>query len=312
MVFPGTYNETITVPGGKNNLTIISQTPGAANITAVSPATIITVNGAICTRVSGFTVTVQSGGPFIGITGTGISVINGGSAVIDNNTVIGTGPITTVQAGRGISVDFASAALIQNNVVTNYQKTGIRINGAGTCANVINNTITGVGPTPLLAQNGIQISRGATANVENNTVTGNNYTGADAVATGILLFQEAAAAPVCAQFNTISSNNAGIALSQTIGSLVQGNNSSTNTQFGILVDETNSDNIFVRNTALNNPTFDIEDDSMGTLSAMTANIYLCNICNSDNRDGEICASVSPIPRVIIPPPLTVAPPVAPD
>jgi len=53
---------------------------------------------------------------------------------------------------------------------------------------VQNNTITGVGPTAAIAQNGIQISSGADATVKDNDVSGNVYTPMTVVSTGILLF----------------------------------------------------------------------------------------------------------------------------
>lgn len=203
-------------------------------------------------------------------------------------------PVTGLQTGNGINVDTGSSALIVGNTVTEYQKTGIRINGTGTCATLINNTVTGVGPTSILAQNGIQISRGATAAVENNTVTNNDYTGAGAASAGILLFEEIATAPVCVQFNTTSSNDLGIALASTVSALVQGNNSSNNNDDGIFVDSTSINNVFIQNTALGNGVYDIEDLSVGLLSALTGNIYLCNTCVNDNKD-EICSSTSPFP-----------------
>lgn len=120
----------------------------------------------------------------------------------------------------------------------------------------------------MIAQNGIKISRGATAVVQGNTVSQNIFTLGGTVSTGILLFQSVATAPVCVQFDATTMNDAGIALSDNIGSLIQGNNSSNNTQLGILVE---SDAI---NTALNNPTFDIADFSTGLFSAFTGNIYV--------------------------------------
>ena len=299
LVFPGTYPEQVTIPAGKDNLTIRSQTPQAAIITPppgglVGNLSIVTIN-AQCTRITGFTITGPS--TFQGNLRNGIFVTNGGSAVIDNNVItdIRDNPLSGLQQGTGINVDIGSAQ-ISNNTITSYQKTGIRVNGAGSCSTVFGNEVTGVGATNIIAQNGIQISRGATALVRNNTVTGNIYTGPDdVVSTGILLFQEVATAPVCVEFNRLSNNDAGLFLAETIGSLVQGNFSFNNTQFGIVVDADSIDNVFIRNTALGNPTFDIEDDSVGLRSAMTGNIYLCNICFRDNKNGEICASISPFP-----------------
>ena len=86
---------------------------------------------------------------------------------------------------------------IQNNMVSNYYKSGIVCDGSGTTSNITGNTVTGVGPVIYIAQNGIQISRGAMGTVNNNQISGNNYSAptdtedyftADAQACGILLY----------------------------------------------------------------------------------------------------------------------------
>jgi L-aminopeptidase/D-esterase-like protein len=48
--------------------------------------------------------------------------------------------------------------------------------GSGAALIVQDNTVTGFGPVDYIAQNGIQISFGATAKVAGNVVTGNDYT----------------------------------------------------------------------------------------------------------------------------------------
>jgi hypothetical protein len=54
---------------------------------------------------------------------------------------------------------------------------------------VQDNTVTGLGPIGFIAQNGIQISRGASAVVTGNTVSGNWYTPATVTACGLLFYQ---------------------------------------------------------------------------------------------------------------------------
>ena len=76
---------------------------------------------------------------------------------------------------------------IADNVVSDYQKNGITTNGS-VDAVIVRNTVTGGGPITYTAQNGIQVGFGATALVEDNTVSGNDYTPADTVACGLLLF----------------------------------------------------------------------------------------------------------------------------
>ena len=86
---------------------------------------------------------------------------------------------------------------IDDNIIQNYQKGGIVVDNTGSTAVITNNVITGVGRTEVIAQNGVQVSRGAMvppSNLQGNTVTGNFYLNRSgpttpAVATGILYFQ---------------------------------------------------------------------------------------------------------------------------
>jgi hypothetical protein len=50
-------------------------------------------------------------------------------------------------------------------------------------------TVTGLGPIGFNAQNGIQMSRGATGLVTSNTVSGNWYTPATWTACGLIFYQ---------------------------------------------------------------------------------------------------------------------------
>jgi hypothetical protein len=78
---------------------------------------------------------------------------------------------------------------IADNVVDDYQKTGILVNGSVN-ATLTRNQVSGLGPVPYIAQNGVQISRGATATVDGNRMADNWYTGsADAISCGLLIFQ---------------------------------------------------------------------------------------------------------------------------
>ena len=54
---------------------------------------------------------------------------------------------------------------------------------------MLNNVVTGEGEVAYIAQNGIQISFGATALVKDNTVSGNWYTPTSYTACGLLFYQ---------------------------------------------------------------------------------------------------------------------------
>ncbi|PYU54101.1 MAG: hypothetical protein DMG56_27690, partial [Acidobacteria bacterium] len=81
----------------------------------------------------------------------------------------------------------------------------------GSHAEIAHNRILGIGPTAVIAQNGVQASGGATADIRHNFVSGNVYTPCVTcqvvAATGILLFQSG---DVQTEHNTVSSNDVGI------------------------------------------------------------------------------------------------------
>ena len=91
---------------------------------------------------------------------------------------------------------------ISGNTIRDYQKTGILAKGP-VGATITDNTVTGSGPIDYIAQNGVQISLGASATVKGNTVSGNWYTPVSYVACGILLYQ---ASGVKASGNTLFAN----------------------------------------------------------------------------------------------------------
>jgi hypothetical protein len=95
--------------------------------------------------------------------------------------------------------------------VHNYQKNGITAGGPGTgggpVMTITGNTVTGIGATPLIAQNGIQIGYGSTGKITGNYVTDDIYTGGTVGASGILIF---ASSGVTASNNSVESTQFGI------------------------------------------------------------------------------------------------------
>ncbi len=127
---------------------------------------------------------------------------------ITNNTVIAINQgASGCQEGNAIDVRNSTVSgrpsvNVSGNTIRDYQKTGILASGS-VAATILNNTVTGVGPIDYIAQNGFQISRGASATVKGNTVSGNWYTPVSYVACGILLYQ---ASGVKASGNTLFAN----------------------------------------------------------------------------------------------------------
>lgn len=140
----------------------------------------------------------------------GVAVLGGANLAMSNSTVenIGDGSSSGsgCQGGVGIEVGEATSATtadagtatLNNDVVNTYQKNGITVDGAGSNATINDATVTGAGETTATAQNGIQVSDGATAKINTGSVSGNECddTGGgcgpngftQTQATGLLLF----------------------------------------------------------------------------------------------------------------------------
>jgi hypothetical protein len=75
------------------------------------------------------------------------------------------------------------SGVIDGNTVSAYQKNGIVVTGSGTTASVTNNTVRGLGPVVFIAQNGIEVLPNP---------AGQNPEGFEYFATGLLLFEAGA------------------------------------------------------------------------------------------------------------------------
>jgi hypothetical protein len=109
----------------------------------------------------------------------------------------------------------SAVVTVSNNSVHDYDKNGITADGSGTVATITGNYVVGIGATPLTAQNGIQVSDGATGSVKNNTVTDDVYISPDGgpyfSATGILLYDSGTLSTgLTVSGNTVSNSQGGI------------------------------------------------------------------------------------------------------
>jgi hypothetical protein len=258
LVNPGTYTEQVTV---SKSLTIQGNGAGAI-IQAPATLTADTFGLHVLVEVgSGATVninnmTIEGPNPSINA---GILVVGGATANVTGTTVahIHQNQSTFgVQTGFGIEVGGTGAqavgqvghATITNCTVTDYQKVGIIIGRSGSSGTISGCTITGVGPTSLIAQNGIQIgpqtAPGAT--VSNTTISGNVYTGsgpppagpnptASTQSAGILNFIDSCSITG----NTVLGNDLGISSTNT------GSSSTGTTISGNTVRDNNFEDIFL-------------------------------------------------------------------
>jgi hypothetical protein len=177
---------------------------------SVPQAILVATGSGVTANVSGLALN----GPLPGVGGCGIDefgvlVIGGATANLSGDSVTDIADVDPsldgCQFGVGIQVgreywptssfgnyyveDFVGHATISNTIVSGYAKNGITVDGPGSTADIGNSMVTGSGETAQVAQNGIQISRGAVADVHNNSISGNQYTGSgEAVATGVIIY----------------------------------------------------------------------------------------------------------------------------
>lgn len=229
-----TINKSVAMIGAGSNATII-KAPNALTVNAaIAPgsggqATAIVFATGAATNASMTTLHVQGpGSTACGSIGYGVFVGGGATLAYSNSRITLTRdiapPLSGCQNGTGIRFGAQSTAqvgsgVLQNNTIETFQKSGVIVDNLGSNVAITGNTVTGEVPPPNTAQNGIQISRGATATISGNTI-GSQQCGApscgpsfiDVSATAILLFD---AGDTTIASNTISNSDYGILLSNT-------------------------------------------------------------------------------------------------
>jgi hypothetical protein len=287
-VCPGTYTEQLSIPASKDNVTLRSTQSRAATIkapaTMAEPGDILRVDGASNLTLRGFVISGPLPNALFCSTETraGVFVANGGSVTIDDNQLTGIRAADpnlrgcqngiAVRVGRQATSSFGTATITNNDFDT-YQKGAIVVDGSGSNASVTQNEVTGEGPVNYIAQNGIQISRGATGNVAANVVQDHTYSSApSASSSGILLFESGAGLVV--NNNDVHDNDDNIPLFTVSGVVVQQNAARDSTFYdGFFADSDTSGNQFLQNFASGNQLLDCEDLSTGTGTAGTANTW---------------------------------------
>ncbi|MFO7635287.1 MAG: hypothetical protein R6W76_22265, partial [Caldilinea sp.] len=205
--------KTLQLVGESGAAVTFIQAPATIPAASNPDSTIVRIAGAgIDVEVSGFTVTGPGPSGCSSI-GTGIFVRDGANARIHGNVIrdIRDEPFSGCQNGVGIQVGRSTipttgTATIKYNTIIGYQKNGVTVSGAGSDAQVENNSVTGAGPTTTIAQNGVQVSGGATGTLKSNTISGHSYTPFTWVSTGVLVYS----ADADTEGNTISQNQVGI------------------------------------------------------------------------------------------------------
>ncbi|HEY6507274.1 MAG TPA: hypothetical protein VIY56_04625, partial [Vicinamibacterales bacterium] len=123
----------------------------------------------------------------------GVAFWNAGGKLLDCDVVrVRDSPWSGAQHGNAVyafnNVPGSYAIEVGGCNVSDFQKNGITMNGAGLTANVHDCVVTGNGATAITAQNGIQVAFGANGTLTNNAASGIGYQGSGFVACGVLLF----------------------------------------------------------------------------------------------------------------------------
>ena len=131
--------------------------------------------------------------------------------------------LNACQSGTGVFVESGggqtSDVEISDCSIHDYQKNGITANESGTTAKIHNNVVTGIGPTPGAAQNGIQIGFSAGGAIRENVVANNVWSPCTAVASCLAVATDIL---VTQSDNVrVADNTAGIS---QVGIFVDGNN----------------------------------------------------------------------------------------
>ena len=301
-VCPGTYSEQVDIGPGHDGLTLFSQQPRQAIIKApqpvmTEPGDIVRIHNVQNVSLKQFVIS----GPlpdslFCSLQSrTGVRIDQGASALLRDNQI--TQIRSTSPALRGCQNGVAvlvgrmfdpagpttGTAWITHNEIDRYQKGGIVVDNAGSSASIDHNVVAhGSEDVIPIAPNGIQVSRGAAGEVDHNVVTENN--GA-ASGTGLLLYQ-AGTGLVQVDHNDVYRNDDGISLYESNDETVAHNNSHEQLFFdGLFMDSLSTGNTIAENDAYLNAEHDCHDDSMGGGTAGTANYWLHDKGNTENKPG---------------------------
>lgn len=208
-----------------------------------------------------------------------------------------------IYAESGYSSGGTSAVTIENSSVHDYDKNGITADGSGTVATITGNYVVGIGATSLIAQNGIQVSDGASGKVTNNTVTDDVYINPDGgpyySATGILLYDSGGKSgkPITISGNTVSNAQGGIVTyGDTAGTAdyntITGNKVTTSPAAGPYlldgIDLCSNNNTATSNTVFNSSGAGVHIDSQCTEATGTSGN---NSTVNSNTINEACAGV---------------------
>lgn len=146
----------------------------------------------------------------------GIAYVNAGGEISNSQVInITDTPFSGRQHGNAIYAyaDDGNDHVLNttDNMISNFQKNAITYVGEGLSGTISGNMIEGMGATAVTAQNGIQMSYGATGVISGNTISDISYTGANWSASDILIFDAGSGVQVLD--NTIFGTGADVGIS---------------------------------------------------------------------------------------------------
>ncbi len=193
--------------------------------------------------------------------GTETATSNNDNNQISHNTIAG--------FSIGIALNQVRNTVVSANTISNCKYDGIHF-GGGSFDAVTGNNVSGCG------MSGVQLVDSSHMTVSSNVFSNN-------AGDGILLRRS--------NENTVTSNTVngnqhfGIHLITSNNNTASGNTVNANATVGILVDADASGNTFIENSATSNGTWDLEDDTAGSGTAGTANIWTNNVANTRSLAG---------------------------
>jgi hypothetical protein len=151
----------------------------------------------------------------------GIFVAGGGTLTATGDTIVGASTTNNTYFGcqHGVAVEVGvktpaevGHAILKSDKISGYEKNGPTVKSAGSTLTISASTITGVGPSPYIAQNGVEVAFGAKGTITGSTVGGNECNvgscGARGEqASGVLFYQAAAGSKVSS--SSIEANDLG-------------------------------------------------------------------------------------------------------
>jgi nitrous oxidase accessory protein NosD len=215
---PGTA--TVAMPAAAKNSTTACDTLGALKqmdeVSICTPATVSITGLDLEAIVPLETCAEGLYGIFIGDGGTLKAtdvVVDGASTSLDAYKGCQQG--VAIAAGLKAPTAEVGHAVLKGVTVFGYEKNGPTVRGAGSTLTVTGSTITGEGPTPFTAQNGIEVAFGGEGTIKSSTVSGNecDYPGVctpsnlEEQATGVLFYGAAAGSSVAS--STLKENDIG-------------------------------------------------------------------------------------------------------